>query len=1188
MSSADPQKSEPSTIACATCGTPLAAQLGGHCPLCLLGLADESAGPDPVAGSEGATSGFRNRRFGDYELLEEIARGGMGVVYRARQVSLNREVALKMILAGELAGPDALRMFRREAHAAAQLHHPNIVPVHEIGEHELQHYFSMRLVPGGRSIARWAEGRRGDWKALAEAVAKAARAVAFAHDHGVLHRDLKPSNILWDDAAGPQVTDFGLAKLLDEVDGSMTLSARVFGSPNYMAPEQAGGKDAVVTTATDVYGLGAVLYELLSGRPPFRGTTALDTIRRAVEQSPEPLKDVPRDLSTICLKCLEKDPARRYRSAAALADDLERFTRGEPVSAVPLTGLETAWRWARRRPQVAALLAVSVVSLVAGVVGISWQWRKAEKARRGEGAALARVTETVVDLYTHSGLTADEGNDPTRAALWFAKAAEASPDPVGRAENLSRQAAWRSESPFAVRAFQSDIGPVHRLAWNRAQTALIGRTQDRRAAIWDVENESRWQPGVPLEMENAVWANEAGWFVSVAQGTLRRTDYPSGRTLSHASCSHRTPVLAVSRDDRWIAVGGEAPFLWEVATGNRKPLPSAAGTPRLLEFSGDGRSVLVCTADKVGVCNVDSPEKFLFPPVACLPPTTPGFLGNDAFYTRVVDGVVSVMDRSTGRQTESYTNALPSESTPLFGSPDGRFITTSMAPVIGRPTGYTRFPEHSNRIEQADFTRDSAWLATACYDSVVRLVPLPGGAPVQKVGWHHEGAMGVAIAPDNRHVATSQSGGNLIRVWRLGSPPQPRRIPVAGDTGFRLSGDGRLVMASGITMAYTRLEKTRVHAVDTGEPVGPEIVPGGAIMNAAFAPDASWVALICSGLTHRADEVFARDGGSGNLQFWDFRAGRRLGEPVVLPAEPRGLAVHPSGRWVAGYTAKRELLEIDVATRAIRVLHATDRSHYSSDVYSNGDCRYSPDGRFLVGWAMRAVPVLWDRQLEKLLPAQPAGPSQVTDVDFNGGILSMASIQSRMEFLSLPDARPARPPLEDSDWVFLGRFSPEGDLFLGGGRAKTARVWNWREGTTRYPALRHEEEVFAGTFVPGTEWLATGGLDLKIRFWDRRTGLPLRSPLRPESRVLQLAATPDGRTLLCGNSGGDSLLLYDMATTLPKMELPVADALLLAEIDAAAEIRNGGLDPLNAAAWLRRWREFRTRHPDWHRWGPRG
>lgn len=1178
-----PNASTHPTPACAACGTPLVAQLGGQCPRCLLGLAEEFERPagSPDAGEPG---GSRVRRFADYELLAEVARGGMGVVYRARQLSLNREVALKMILAGELAGPDSLRMFQREAHAAASLHHPNIVPVYGIGEHELQHYFTMRLVPGGRTIAQWAATRRGHWREIAEATAKAARAVAFAHNHGVLHRDLKPSNILWDDTAGPQVTDFGLAKLLDEADGALTAPARVLGSPNYMAPEQTGGRNTEITTATDVYGLGAVLYELLAGHPPFRGVSVLDTLRRAAEDTPAPLLGVPKDLSTICLKCLEKEPNRRYPSAAALAEDLERFTRGEPVSAVPLTAWQTGWRWTRRRPQIAALLTLSVALLVAGVIGIAWQWRKTERARRGESRALAQATATVVDLYTHSGLTSAKEGDTTRAALWFAKAAEAASDPVRRDENRARQAAWRNESPVAVRAFQSDIGPIHRLAWNRSQTALIARSQDLRSAIWDVATESRWQPGATRGMENALWGHEADWFASVSAGTLRLTEYPSGRELAHTPCATGAPVLAVSRDDRWIAVGGDSPFIWEVATGTRTPLPSTPGAPRLLEFSGDGRWVLVCVGDTVGICATDAPEKFLFPPVGCLPPTTPGFLGNDFFYTRVVDGAVAVMDRRTGRQVESYVNPVAGESTPRYGSPDGRFIVTSMAPVVDRPTGFTRFPEHSNRIEQADFTRDSSWLATACYDSIVRLVSLPGGKPVRNVGWHQEGALGVAISPDQRHVATSQEGGNLIRIWRLGGPPEPQRIPVAGDTGFKLSNDGQWVLPSGTTMSYTRLERTRVHSVATTEPVGPELVPGGAIMNAAFAPDNSWVALICSGLTNRSDEVFAHNGGSGNLQFWDFRTARRLGEPLPLPAEPRGLAAHPSGRWVACYTAKRELLEIEVATRRIRVLHATSRSHYSSDVYSNGDCRYSPDGRFLIGWAMRGTPVLWDRELERLVPAQPSGPTQVAGVDFHGGILAMVSVQSRLEFLSLPDARPVRPPIEDSDWVFLGRFSPEGDLFLSGGRSKAARVWNWREGVTKFPALRHEEEVFAGVFVPGTEWLVTGGLDLKLWFWDRRTGLPLRSPLQPESRVLELAVTPDGRTLICGNSGGSSLLLYDLATTLPKPELPVADALLLAEIDAAAEIQKGGLEPLNAAAWLQRWQLFRARHPDWHRW----
>ncbi len=343
------------------------------------------------------------RSFGDYELREEIARGGMGVVYRAWQISLQREVAVKMILSGELAGKAALRLFQNEAHAAANLHHPNIVPVYEIGEHETQHYFTMRFVPGGETIADWASRRRGEFRVIAGAVARVARAVAHAHERGVLHRDLKPSNILWDPSDEPQVTDFGLAKVLASADGMATFSAQALGSPSYMAPEQMGGRTAEITTATDVYGLGAVLYELLSGKPPFFGASAIETMRRAADEAPAPLTSVPKDLRTICLKCLEKKQGDRYASAAALATDLEDFVRGEPVSAVPLTPPQVLLRWIARKPRVAALLALFIISLLVGVAGISWQWHRSEMARTGQSKTLAHLGWDQMTRWARTG-----------------------------------------------------------------------------------------------------------------------------------------------------------------------------------------------------------------------------------------------------------------------------------------------------------------------------------------------------------------------------------------------------------------------------------------------------------------------------------------------------------------------------------------------------------------------------------------------------------------------------------------------------------------------------------------------------------------------------------------------------------------------------------------------------------------
>src|SRR3989454_5240497 len=273
---------------------------------------------------------------GDYELLEEVGRGGQGVVFRARQKSLNRTVALKVISLGQWASKAHLKRFRREAEAAASLEHPGIVPIHEVGERDGSCYFSMKFIEGGQ-VDEVIRRTPMSIRQAAELIAKVARTVHYAHEHGILHRDIKPGNILLDTNGEPHLTDFGLARLL-ESESTITHTLEVLGTPSYMAPEQAAGNNpatAGLTSATDVYGLGAVLYQLLTGHPPFAGGTTYETIKLLLETEPRPPRlwnpKVDRDVSTICLKCLEKDPKRRYSSALALAEDLERWLKHQPI-----------------------------------------------------------------------------------------------------------------------------------------------------------------------------------------------------------------------------------------------------------------------------------------------------------------------------------------------------------------------------------------------------------------------------------------------------------------------------------------------------------------------------------------------------------------------------------------------------------------------------------------------------------------------------------------------------------------------------------------------------------------------------------------------------------------------------------------------------------------------------------------
>jgi TolB-like protein/Flp pilus assembly protein TadD/predicted Ser/Thr protein kinase len=361
------QATETGTRLCERCGAKIFEARSGYCPACLLetglNLLEENAPREPVIGE-----------FGDCELLEVIGRGGQGVVYRARQKSLNRIVALKVIGLGHGASEAHLKRFRREAEAAARLNHSGIVPIYEVGERDGSCYFSMKLVDGGQ-LDDVAKRQPVPIRKAVELIVKVARTVHYAHEHNILHRDIKPGNILLDHKGEPHLTDFGLARLV-ETESTVTRTLEVLGTPSYMAPEQAVGNNAAVSSTTDVYGIGAVLYQLLTGHPPFAGGTTYETIKLLLDSEPRQPRlwnpKIDRDLSTICLKCLEKDPKSRYSSALALAEDLERWLKHEPIHARRTGIISRGKKWIQRNPT-EALLAASLVALAAAAAWIAWK-----------------------------------------------------------------------------------------------------------------------------------------------------------------------------------------------------------------------------------------------------------------------------------------------------------------------------------------------------------------------------------------------------------------------------------------------------------------------------------------------------------------------------------------------------------------------------------------------------------------------------------------------------------------------------------------------------------------------------------------------------------------------------------------------------------------------------------------------
>jgi tRNA A-37 threonylcarbamoyl transferase component Bud32 len=453
-----------------------------------------------------------------FEILSELGRGGMGVVYKARQIRLNRVCALKMLLVGEHTGADSRTRFLAEAETIAKVRHPNVVQIYGLGDHNGIHYFEMEYIEGG-SLAHRLDGTPWAPESAARMIGLLARAIGDAHRLGIVHRDLKPGNVLLVDADTPKIVDFGLAKTL-EADSNLTQSGVFVGTPSYAAPEQVEGLTGTIGPAADIYALGAIFYHMLTGRPPFQAATVLRTLEQVRTADPVPPSRLQPGLSpdaeTICLKCLEKDGKRRYADAAALAEDLDRFLAGRPILARPIGGAERLWKWAWRRPAEALLSAAVVVVAVLGFILVSWQWRRAEGKAVAEAAANARAQqarlvafEKQAELTFHQALALCDQGEVGRGLLWLARSLELTEE--AQSKGLERPirinlADWANQVSRLRRSPPTrHAGSIQGLAFHRGGRALdapveaIASTPNGRKVItgrragrlhvWDVETQ---------------------------------------------------------------------------------------------------------------------------------------------------------------------------------------------------------------------------------------------------------------------------------------------------------------------------------------------------------------------------------------------------------------------------------------------------------------------------------------------------------------------------------------------------------------------------------------------------------------------------------------------------------------------------------------------------------------------------
>lgn len=571
---------KPETPCCAVCGQPLpATALGPVCPDCAfrgaLELKPEAASRKTVAG--GQSSVVRNqegraRVFGDYELLEEIAHGGMGVVWKARQKPLNRIVALKVMLSGQFAQPQFVQRFRAEAEAIAQLQHPNIVAIHEVGEHEGQPYFTMDFVEG-RTLAELVHDGPLPAQRAVTYLKAIAEAVQYAHQHGILHRDLKPSNVLIDGTDQPRITDFGLAKRLTSDFGprtpDLTLTGQVLGTPNYLSPEQAAGRHAEVGRASDGYALGAMLYHLLTGRPPFHADSLTTLLREVIDTEPVSPRllnaSVPRDLETICLKCLEKEPSRRYASAQLLADELGRFLRGEPILARPVSRSEKVWRWCRRKPALASALGAVVLVAAVGFVGIVSQWRRADVQRDAAVQAQIHADQERYDAAISEAQLLIEKGRSDRAREILVR------------EGQEQKRGW--EWGWLQRLCNQDLmtlqhqSPVWGVAFSPDQRHLATASFDRMARLWDLRTGQmvRQFQGHRQQVSSVAFSPDGTCLLTASyDGTAQIWDVANGKSILVLTNGESVPEAVFSPNGKLIATAGKfkGARLWDSQDGS--------------------------------------------------------------------------------------------------------------------------------------------------------------------------------------------------------------------------------------------------------------------------------------------------------------------------------------------------------------------------------------------------------------------------------------------------------------------------------------------------------------------------------------------------------------------------------------------------------------------------------------------
>ena len=719
----------PDSINCPRCGAALD-NPEAECENCLLELGFSTVMDEPTPDRDFSPT---QKSFGDYELLDEIARGGMGVVYRARQQSLDRTVALKLILGGQLATKEFVRRFRTEASAAAALQHSHIVAIHDVGVHEGNHFLSMDYVEG-QNLSQLVGNQPLSAKRAARYLKSISAAIQHAHDQGILHRDLKPSNILVDSATDePRVTDFGLAKRMDG-ESSLTVTGQILGSPYFMPPEQADHKRGKVGRVSDVYGLGAILYYLLTARPPFQGESleaTIDQVLNSEPVSPHLLNpSVPKDLETICLKCLHKEQDRRYETAKEVGDDLSRFLEGEPIQARPTSRLEKTWRWCRRKPAVAGLLTVATISLLAIAIGSPIAAYRIDREKKiAEANLYGADLNTVQTALTQADLLL------ARELLDKHRPSPGEPDRRG----FEWRYLWMQSQSDAEFMMEPVVNSPRRVLFSPDGRFLAAGNNQRRegqCVVWNLDTKTI-EKTLPQGNRPVVFFPHSPTLVTAGIDGLHLWNTRTWEQQRIGPC-HQESVAKLSPDGRWLVVYGNGLQVWDTRNWNMVSSNAVARitywTASTLAISHDS-SIVSCgdgypygNAARLFVFRIPSLEKI--PWSAELPDdvcSTAFHPSRDLLLTGNWSGDIELWDTKTGRMLPSEMKQNARVKAVTFDPTDpGVFATTGgdrSVRIWNFESQRERMHLHgaTQELEELDYSPDGQTIATGGLNNPITL-----------------------------------------------------------------------------------------------------------------------------------------------------------------------------------------------------------------------------------------------------------------------------------------------------------------------------------------------------------------------------------------------------------------------------------------------------------------------------------